>query len=93
MILTKRSLLRLLFGVEIGLFFYIYLFSPHGLQKLFVLKKEMNSLVLKQSLLKDEVKDLHEKVALFTDDSFYKEKIAREQLYMARKNEEVYFVK
>jgi len=91
MILTKRSLLRFFFGAEIVIFIGIYLFSPHGIQKLFNLKKEVALSGLKLSTLKGDVDNLKKQLKEWNEDSFYKEKVAREQLYMAHSKEEVYF--
>ena len=93
MILTKRSLLRFFFGAEIVVFIGIYIFSPNGIQKFFNLKKETAQSSLELSRLKGQVDELQKKVAEWDSNPFYKEKIAREQLYMSGKNEEVYFIK
>jgi cell division protein FtsB len=93
MILTKRSLLRFFFGAEIVVFIGIYLLSPHGIKKLFAFKKEVALSGLELSRLKDQVDELQKKVKEWKEDPFYKEKVAREQLYMARQKEEVYFIK
>lgn len=92
MILTQRSLLRFFFGVEIIVFVLMYLFSPQGIQKLFILKKETAQSNLELNRLKSQVDDLQHKVIEWKENPFYKEKIAREKLYMSREHEEVYFI-
>ncbi|MCF7900098.1 septum formation initiator family protein [Candidatus Babeliales bacterium] len=92
MILTQRSLLRFFFGVEVVVFILMYLFSPHGIKKLFIVKKETAQLNLELNRLKNQVDDLQHKVTEWKEDPFYKEKVAREKLYMSREHEEVYFI-
>lgn len=93
MILTKRSLLRFFLGAEIIIFVGLYLFSPHGMQKIFTIKKEVAASALELKRVQDQVKELEHEVQEWKDNDFHKERVAREALYMAGQKEEVYFIK
>ena len=43
--------------------------------------------------LQQEVKTIQEDIDLWKTDDFYKEKIAREQLQMARKGDKLFYIK
>jgi cell division protein FtsB len=43
-------------------------------------------------VLKKEVQDLQEELVAWQTDPFYKEKVAREQLQMARPGEELFYI-
>lgn len=86
----KRITLRLFFGLEIILFSFFYYFGAQGLQAINNLKK--NNIALKDELKKIElnVAKIQNQLADYTSDPFFREKIAREQLLMA-KDEELLF--
>lgn len=91
MVVTKRCLLRFFFGIEILIFAGIYLFSTQGLQSLLRLRKENRSLAHEVKKLEQEVQELEQTVNEWKTNPFYLEKVAREQLHMAREKDEVYF--
>jgi cell division protein FtsB len=92
MVLTKRLLLRIGFGLEVILFLGLYLFGSRGMSSLFKISKENTELAFQINELKTEVEFLEQKVADWQSSSFYQEKVARETLHMAKQGEEVYFV-
>ena len=92
MVLTKRVLLRLFFGLEVGIFALLYLFGTHGLQALVTLRKENGCLAFEVKELELQVKELETTVVAWKKEPFYKEKVARESLHMARKQDEVYLI-
>jgi cell division protein FtsB len=92
MMLTKRFLLRLFFGLEVGIFTLLYLFGAQGLQALVRLRKENIHLSFQVTELEQEVKDLEITVVAWENDPYYKEKAARESLHMARKQDQVYLI-
>jgi cell division protein FtsB len=92
MVITKRYLLRLFFLLEIIIFIGIYLFSAQGLQVLRSMKKDNLQVKVKIASLQDEIVELEEEVQEWQNNSFYKEKIAREELQMAKTGDEVYFL-
>lgn len=90
MLLTKRLLLRLFFTVEIGIFAVLYLFGTQGLQALMKLRKKNTYLSIEVQDLEKEVKKMEETIESWKNDPFYKESVAREQLHMAKKGDQVY---
>ena len=92
MVQAKRFLLRLFFGVEIFLFLLIYVFGTQGLQVVLGMRKENGALSLEIRQLEEEVKALKKTILSWKKDPFYKERVAREQLHMARSGDEIYFL-
>ena len=92
MVITKRHLLRLFFLLEIIIFIGIYLFSAQGLQVLWGMKKDNLQVKVNIASLQNEIVELEEEVQEWQSNSFYKEKIAREELQMAKTGDEVYFL-
>lgn len=88
----KRMLLRFFLVFEVFLFGYIYLFGKNGLQELQVLRSEAMQLDQEVQQLAKEIEGLEAKIVAWEENDFYKEKIAREQLQMARKNDEIYYI-
>lgn len=90
--IAKKRLFRLLFATQIACFGAWYSMGPHGMKALRKTKSE-------NEVLSEEIVAIEKEIDLFTQrilalktDDFYKEKIAREQLQMARKDEIVYLV-
>jgi len=88
----KRTMLRVFFAVEICVFVGVYLFGPGGLQAMIALERENRQLDAEIMHLKDEVADWEQKIVLWQSDDFYKEKVAREQLQMARAGDEIFYI-
>ncbi len=88
----KRIALRLFLLGEVVLFGYIYLFGNNGLQALNQLKHETNMFEQTVTQLAGEVDALETEIIEWEQNDFYKEKIAREQLQMAHKNDEIYYL-
>ncbi len=92
MVLTKRHILRIVFASEVLIFVGMYLLSPHGVRALRSMQKENEQVAVKIAELQKELQTLEAEVAEWDNNSFYKEKIAREQLQMAKSSDEVYFL-
>lgn len=90
--MSKRTFLRLFFGIEIILFSASYFFGPNGIKTVNELYSDQEELIQEINSLKKEVLAIEHQIAVWLSDDFYKEKIAREQLQMARKDEQIYFV-
>lgn len=88
----KKIGLRIFFGAEMVLCAYLYLFGSHGMRALMVLEQEQEQLNQEVAALQADVLSLETTIAQWDAHPFYKEKIAREQLQMAAKNEEIYYV-
>lgn len=90
--LGKQHVARIFLLCQSLLFGWFYLFGNHGITSINVLKKEINGLQLHTCQLQKENDTLHHTLAMQNQHSFFKEKIAREQLQMARTQEEIYFI-
>ena len=90
--LNKRVVLRVFLGIEIVVFLFFYCISPNGLPLL--KKREQENKVIQKCIaqLEKEIEMIEQETNEWEDDSFYKERIAREQLYMARPDDEVYVI-
>lgn len=87
----KRTLLRVFFGIEIIVFTFVYLCGSQGIQVRAQLKKETCALQRNVMQLHTEVDNLQKEIVSWDTDDFYKEKLARERLGMARKGEIIFF--
>jgi cell division protein FtsB len=86
----KKALLRIFFAFEIVVFSFVYLFGAQGLSTMRQLKQEDTQLQTTLVQLEQEVQTLTIHVAALKTNPFYLEKIARENLHMARKDEVIY---
>ena len=89
---VRRMLTRLMFVGQVSICAWVYLFGAHGFSYLRSLKTSCQetecALVRKES----EIARLQQEIIDWNVHSFYKEKMAREQLQMARKGEVVYLL-
>lgn len=90
--MLKRKILRIFFGAEIFVFFLAYFFGSQGFYNLQKLKHE--NAVLEKDIFasEQELSDLAAEVVAWQTEPFYKEKLAREHLHMARTDEEIYYL-
>ena len=88
----KRLILRAFFSIEIVLFSWVYLYGASGLDHLLILQKENNLLLHETQTLQQNIARLELDIKQWNAHPFYKEKIAREQLQMIRKNERIYYI-
>jgi cell division protein FtsB len=86
----KRIILRIALGVEISIFALYYLFASQGILTIMSLGAEIKKIEQEIFELNQEVLGLEHQIVLQKTCPFYKEKIAREQLQMARVDEEIY---
>lgn len=92
MIVTKRSLLRFLCVVQIVVFAFTYMFGSHGIIAARALKKEIADVQLTIAQNEKEIEQLRTQIRTWQTDDFYIEKLAREELQMARPSEQVYVI-
>lgn len=89
----EKTLFYLFFSIEIVLFIFFYIFGTHGVQALQHLKQENETLYYENEKIKKEILCLE---SLCNVDKeyllFYKEKIARERLQMARPDDIIYYL-
>lgn len=86
----KQLLVRIVFFAELCLFAYGYGWGNHGIINLYKRKKTNNLLAQQVADERQELQLLSERIVAWNQDSFYKERYAREHLHMARKDEIVY---
>lgn len=88
--IAKQYVARIILGIEILIFAGFYFFGTNGLYALRGLKKEIKTLDQQVLHLRGEIAHLQSSIALQKKHPFFQEKIAREQLQMARADEEIY---
>ncbi len=89
----KRTISRALFLVELAIFSWIYFFGLHGFYNLIELRSDSDRIEKKLVCKKADIAMLKEQIIAWNVHSFYKEKMAREQLQMARNGELIYYIK
>lgn len=89
----KRAISRGLFVIELCIFSWVYLFGLHGFYHLLELRSECDLMQQKLVCKKADIDMLKEQIIDWNVHSFYKEKMAREQLQMARNSELIYYIK
>lgn len=89
----KKIVSRVLVTLEALIFLAFYCWGSEGVASLNKLRSENNNLSVAINELAAEVASLENELTRFVKDPFYKEKIAREQLQMAYKNEEILLIK
>ncbi len=93
MVVQKKLILRFFFVLEVAVFLGVYFGSSGGLSSLGALKQENSRLAESITRLEGELQKLEQEQKKWDHTSFYKEKWAREQLQMARPDDEVYFLR
>jgi cell division protein FtsB len=88
----KKLTLRIFLALEIILFSLFYIFGSQGLQALMRLRHQNIILHNELESIQQDVKNLELELVDWRKNQFYKEKIAREQLQMARPEEDIYFL-
>ena len=88
----KKYIFYSLLMTEFLIFSYNYIFGKNGLYFLINLKKENKKDKNQIILIKDDILQLKRQIQDWDQDSFYKEKIAREKLQMSRGNEQIYYI-
>lgn len=88
----KQLFLKLLLVIELCLCGYIYVWGKNGLICIFYKQRENAALEYSVKILEDEIMNIECDIAAWQHDDFYKEKIAREQLQMARDGDEIFYI-
>jgi cell division protein FtsB len=90
--LGKQHVARIFLCGEIIVFAGFYIFGTNGIMALMHMKKDIAVLDRQVIQLKGDVSHLQSTIALQKKHPFFQEKIAREQLQMARVDDEVYLI-
>ncbi len=88
----KAYLLRLFLLGEIVIFGVVYFWGVDGVNRYNKICEENRKIEQDIIVLKKEVQDLEAQLSAWQTDPFYKEKVAREQLQMARAGEELFYI-
>jgi cell division protein FtsB len=72
---------------------YALVLGPQGVLKMRTLTMQRSALQQTIDLMQHDIKKLEDSVAQWHRYSFYKEKIAREQLQMAKADDAIFFIK
>ena len=88
----KQHVARIFLAGELIVFVGFYLFGTNGVYALLNLKSDICALQNQAAELKTDVAHLSSTLALQKKHPFFQEKIAREQLQMARSDEEIYLI-
>ena len=90
--LFKKKGMRIFFALEIVFFIAFYLFGSEGIQRMMLMQQQERELDAKLHEAIIEVAQLNEHLEQWNTTPFHKEKIAREQLQMAREGDEIYYL-
>ncbi len=72
--------------IQFGWFYY------HGARGVHLLRKENEEIAQQIVHVQEEVEDIDCQIGAWKTDPFFKEKIAREQLHMAHRGDEIYLL-
>lgn len=88
----QQMTIRIFLVAEVVVFGLVYLFGSHGVAKIRSLQKQ--TLILQQdiSALEHDIKKLDATIVAWNTHSFYKEKVAREELQFAKEGDEIYYI-
>lgn len=89
---AKKIIMRLLLMVEMAALGYLYFFGTNGIEALQKQRGVVVNLEKNVVNLKHEIEQLEQEIYAWQTDDFYKEKVAREQLQMARKGDELFYI-
>jgi len=87
----KRILLRVFFSIEVLMFCGVYMYGKNSISMLVALQNDNRALQAQLYEQEQEIAQLEYAITQWESSPFYKEKIAREQLQMARAQEQVYY--
>lgn len=90
--MAKRITYVCILLTQIAFFCYISIYGKKGWLALSKLKQEIHITTNKKEIKEKEISELQEVITAWSTDSFYKEKIAREQLQMARPGDQIFYI-
>ena len=88
----QQMTIRIFLAAEIVVFGLVYLFGSHGVAKIRSLQKETMIIQQDISTLEHDIKELNSTIIAWNTHSFYKEKVAREELQFAKEGDEIYYI-
>ena len=88
----KQKCFRVFFAFEITVFVALYIFGAQGLRATRAIARECSVVEQTIARVRTEIKALKTDIVACESDALHKERIAREQLQMARAGDTVYFI-
>ena len=88
----KKTIVNVFLLSEMVCFIYLYLLGTNGIKILQNQRLMVYELRKELELAEKEVKQLQEELYVWQTDDFYKEKVTREQLQMARKDDKLFYI-
>ena len=89
---VKQLVLRMVVAAEVAIFSYFYVYGIGGFHVIRELQEKNNDIRQEIACLENEIVGITKDIQLWQDDSFYREKLAREQLHMACPSDQVYYI-
>jgi len=93
-VFRRHKVIKFLYTCSLGLVaassIYFLVFSNIGLVRYYNLKSEFDEKITKFKIVESEIRNIEKEVEGWRNDSFYVEKMAREELGMGHPNEIVY---
>jgi len=89
---NKNRVIRSLLILEMVVFMYLYVCGNNGLQLLSAQTKQLHELEHTIHSLELEIRNIESDIQEWHVYDFHKEKIAREQLQMARKRDKLFYI-
>jgi Septum formation initiator. len=90
--MRKKNILHMFLCAEIIVFGWFYYAGNQGLRSVYALGCENEKVTVEIGNVKQEIATLETTIKAWQTDSFYKEKLAREDLHLANPQEEIYLV-
>lgn len=87
----KRIGMYTLCGIEICVFSWTYVYGQQGWRDIWSLQKDNEHMQQCINSCKQDTEMLEQELIAWKEHSFYKEKVAREQLQMAHAHEIIYY--
>jgi cell division protein FtsB len=85
-------MMRIAFTIEVILFSCFYYYGMCGMRDIYQLQDENSALEQQIAVAHHEIELKEQELHAWGSDPFYKEKLAREQLHMAKEGEEIYLL-
>lgn len=89
---TKDGKFKVFFLLELLIFSTVYSLGGQGLQTIYYMSQHNRQLQQDIVNLQHTVTALEQQLQYWQTDDFYKEQLAREQLQMARPQEQIYYL-
>ena len=90
--MKKNTGIKVFFAGEIILFSWFYYAGANGIKAMKMIQHENHAVEQAIGQIRTEIETIKNEIVCWKEDEFYKEKLAREELHMAREDEEIYLI-